>query len=176
MPRLPIGPRTLDAAFLEVRRAERGRDAALAWLGAPGAAREGPLGCEVWVYDPSLTQVALVRHRVRGWVPPGGQVEDGETLREAALRELAEETGLRAELLAAPAAASLRVYRPEGQPVMSVSFVAVLDRVIPLRPEAGQPARWWPLDLPWTGWFAEDRPRMTDRAARLAAARSTGRS
>ncbi|MGI8528004.1 MAG: NUDIX domain-containing protein [Geodermatophilaceae bacterium] len=54
-----------------------------------------PLAAEVWLFDQSLEQVLLVRHRWRGWVPPGGTVEPGETPREAAARELFEETGVR---------------------------------------------------------------------------------
>jgi hypothetical protein len=29
-----------------------------------------PLAAEVWVTDPAYSHVLLVRHRVRGWVPP----------------------------------------------------------------------------------------------------------
>lgn len=39
---------------------------------------------------------------------PGGKVEPGETPRTAAARELAEETGLLAELLRVPAAVAVR--------------------------------------------------------------------
>lgn len=40
-------------------------------------------------------QMALVRNATRpGWAPPGGKREQGESVREGAVRELAEETGL----------------------------------------------------------------------------------
>lgn len=38
-------------------------------------------------------QWLLTKHKVRGWEFPGGKKEEGETLEEAAIREVREETG-----------------------------------------------------------------------------------
>jgi ADP-ribose pyrophosphatase YjhB (NUDIX family) len=60
-------------------------------------ARPVTLGCSALVADGG-GRVLLVRHSyVPGWHLPGGGVGRGETLRDAALRELREETGLEAE-------------------------------------------------------------------------------
>lgn len=112
------------------------------------------------MFDRALTHVLLVQHRWRGWVPPGGRVDPGETPREAARRELSEETGAQAELLGTPAAVTVRSYRPGWSATMGVSFMAVVDRRTQLVPEEGQPAAWLRLDEPWQGWFSEDRLRM----------------
>ncbi|MFH8554141.1 nucleotide triphosphate diphosphatase NUDT15 [Streptomyces celluloflavus] len=42
-------------------------------------------------------RVLLGRHRAGTWELPGGKIEPGESVQVAAARELAEETGLRAE-------------------------------------------------------------------------------
>ena len=98
MTRHRIAPRTLEAAISDARQALNSYDDALEWLLRPAQELNGPLGSGVWVFDRALTHVLLVRHPWRGWVPPGGGVEDGETPREAARRELFEETGVRARL------------------------------------------------------------------------------
>ncbi|MGW1541913.1 NUDIX domain-containing protein [Streptomyces sp. NPDC002309] len=149
--------RVLEAAEHDARKALTQDDGAWRWLLDPDANRHGPLAAEVWACDEALTHVLMVDHRWRGWVAPGGKVEPGETPREAAVRELFEETGVDAELLGVPAAAAVRSYRPGRPAVLGLSFTAVADRRVPLAPEDGQPAAWLRLDAPWQGWFAGDR-------------------
>jgi 8-oxo-dGTP pyrophosphatase MutT (NUDIX family) len=52
--------------------------------------------------DPSASQVLLIRDSYRNWGFPKGHVEVGESASDAALREVAEETGLRGLRLLAP--------------------------------------------------------------------------
>lgn len=84
---------TADAAARDARLAAAEYDNALVWLRAMPKLSV-PLAAEVWVTDTARTAVLLVRHRVRGWVPPGGTVENGEVPRAAMARELHEETGV----------------------------------------------------------------------------------
>ncbi|QYX82827.1 NUDIX domain-containing protein [Streptomyces akebiae] len=133
-----------------------------------------PLAAEVWVTDPTFSHVLLVKHRVRGWVPPGGKVELGETPREAAVRELWEETGLRGELLPAPAAVAVRSYRADWSATLGLSYAAVIGRDVPLGGESGQPPRWVALEEEWESAFPEDRDRIGAHVRRLAAGQSVG--
>jgi 8-oxo-dGTP diphosphatase len=167
MTRRRIEQRTLEAAIHDARQAMAVQDNALEWLLHPDAALNPPLAAEVWVFDSALTHVLLVRHRWRGWVPPGGKVDPGETPREAARRELFEETGVRGGLHPVPAAVTVRSYHPEWAATLGVTFLEVIDRRTKLTPEAGQPAAWLSLDEAWQGWFAEDRLRMRQCADRL---------
>ncbi|MDT0445962.1 NUDIX hydrolase [Streptomyces johnsoniae] len=81
------------------------------------------------------------------WALPGGHVDAGETSRAAAVRELAEETGIR---VTADALRQVGVFDaprrdPRGRYV-TVAYTATLPA--PAQPVAGddaRTARWWPL-------------------------------
>ncbi|MEU6346875.1 NUDIX hydrolase [Streptomyces sp. NPDC046977] len=165
----------MDEAVADARLAVCEFDGARAWLEEARRRPMEPLAAEVWVIDSSFEYVLLVRHRLRGWVPPGGKVEPGEGPRAAAKRELLEETGLHAELLPRPAAVAVRSYRADWSPTLGLSYAAVVDRDVPLGGEENQPAVWFRLDAGWDSVFPEDRDRIRAHADRLAADRSVGR-
>jgi len=44
-------------------------------------------------------EILLIKGPRRGWEMPGGQVEEGESLKEATVREVKEETGIEVEVV-----------------------------------------------------------------------------
>jgi 8-oxo-dGTP diphosphatase len=162
------GHRALDAAVADARVATAEFDGARQWLASARAHLMPVLAAEVWVFDEELDHVVLVRHRWRAWVPPGGKVEPGETPRGGAIRELFEETGVRAEPLARPAAVAIRSFHPDWPVTAALSYAAIVPASTPLVAEPGQPVAWTRLDGDWESYFPEDPSRIRQYVASLA--------
>ncbi|GAA3251066.1 NUDIX domain-containing protein [Dactylosporangium siamense] len=159
--------RTVTAAIADAAAAVLEFDDARRWLADVGEQPVDPFAAEVWVFDESLQRVVLVRHRWRGWVAPGGRVEGSESPRTAATRELAEETGIVAELLPLPAAVFVRSYRSDWSATLGFAYAAIVDASVALSWESHQPGAWMSLERDWDGAFPEDRARMRTFAALL---------
>jgi 8-oxo-dGTP diphosphatase len=87
------------------------------------------------------------------WALPGGYVEEGERVAEAALRELAEETALelRGDRGAGAQVSLLGVYDTPGRDPRGWTVSVVYRVQLPAEPEVlggddARAARWWPSD------------------------------
>jgi ADP-ribose pyrophosphatase YjhB (NUDIX family) len=73
------------------------------------------------------------------WVVPGGKIEFGESLEEAAVREFLEETGLQTEVIGLlDVSEVILLERPYHSITISFSG-SVTDKELSLRPEANHP-------------------------------------
>jgi 8-oxo-dGTP diphosphatase len=132
------------------------------------------------MFVPRPAAIAIVPHRGKvllvrranppdpgRWGFPGGKIEPGESFMAAAVRELAEETTVRAEALHAIDALDVIVRDDEGALKFHYVLVAVLCRFIDGTPVAGD-------DVHDAGWFepaqiAAKPEIFLDRVAGLAA-------
>src|SRR4051794_23571020 len=115
----------------------------------------GPLGeliTSAWVFDEARTCTLLVDHDVpRGWMSPGGRARPDERPRDAAARELFEETGVQAVPSREPALVdALDDVAVDGSTVTTfgVAFVFEVEPGAPLVPEEGQDVSWFPIAAP----------------------------
>lgn len=72
-------------------------------------------------------KVLVLGHSDGAWVFPKGHVEEGETSQAAALREVAEEAGVLAEVLPGSASWTTRYRNPRGVPREITWFACVTD-------------------------------------------------
>lgn len=103
--------------------------------------------------DGAVEDVLLIRRGRRPskgqWALPGGFIEPGESLGEAAARELYEETGLMVSELRQVGTFGEPGRDPRGW-IISVAFRAAAPRDVTVRAsDDAAEARWWPVsDLP----------------------------
>lgn len=133
----------------------------------PVTATSRHLTASMVVIDPATAAVLLVHHLATGrWLFPGGHVDPDETPAEAALREVHEETGIRATV-AGPPAVALPGMTWQPSPWLTAEIPA------PAKPERpGKPAE--PahshLDMLFIG-TADRRAVLTARLDEVAAVR-----
>lgn len=159
--------RVLQAITRDVSLAHLSESRIQPWLDSVKCLTEYPLSAEVWVFAPDFRRVLVVEHRWRGLVPPGGRLESLETPREAAARELKEETGLRLEFSRRPAFAGLRSYHPLWAATLNLTYWAVGNPGTLLQSELGQPASWIDVRDEWSTYHTNDSRSIREFARLL---------
>ncbi len=116
----------------------------------------------------------VIRDSYRNWGFPKGHVEQGEARADAALREVAEETGLRDLALRAPVAEIDWLFRVRGRLIHKTCEFFLMESAAgepcPQQDEGITACRWLPLDEALRTVSYANAREVLRRAGELAAA------
>lgn len=84
--------------------------------------------------------VLLVKHPIRGWEFPGGMVEPGESLQEALLREIYEESGMHVSITG-----FIGVYKNIQKDIVTLDFCCKYESGVPTTSDESLEVGWFPM-------------------------------
>jgi 8-oxo-dGTP pyrophosphatase MutT (NUDIX family) len=100
--------------------------------------------------DQGAVDILMIQDRLGRWTIPKGHVEEGETLQQTALREVAEETGLTQLNIGEKLDKIVFFYRKEGKLIFMTTYVFLMEAVgdtnalVPEDSEGIADAKWFP--------------------------------
>jgi 8-oxo-dGTP pyrophosphatase MutT (NUDIX family) len=118
---------------------------------------KGHLCSSVFIVDFKKKQALLIFHpKLKKWMQPGGHLDGGETIVDAAIRELYEETGIFPTdiktMIPEPFDAGVHEFNVQGKPFhyhYDFRFLADVDNKVKLQPEYGIELKWFDFkDVP----------------------------
>lgn len=86
-------------------------------------------------------EILLIKGPKRGWEMPGGQVEEGESIKEAAIRETKEETGIDVEIIK-----FCGIFQNVGRSICNTLFLAKPIGGVPTTSSESLEVRFFPID------------------------------
>lgn len=86
-------------------------------------------------------EVLLVKNPRRGWEFPGGMVEPGETLQEALIREIFEESGIHVAITG-----FIGVYKNIESDIVNLDFCCKYESGIPTTSDESLEVGWFQMD------------------------------
>lgn len=116
------------------------------------AVREYTAGGVVYRRSGDRVEILMIQDRLGRWTIPKGHVEEGESIEQTALREVAEETGLTHFRLGEKLDKLHFFYRKEGKLIFMTTYVFLMealgdtDAVIPEDSEGIVDAKWFDYD------------------------------
>ena len=116
------------------------------------AVREYTAGGVVFRRVGERIEILMIQDRLGRWTIPKGHVEEGESLEQTAVREVAEETGLVHLRLGEKLDKLHFFYRKEGKLIFMTTYVFLIealgdtDKVVPENSEGIVDAKWFDQD------------------------------